>query len=61
MSKLDDLFSFKTILHNDLHSGNLIYNKNNIYFIDFEYAEINNNFYEILNLFSEITGIDGNI
>ncbi|KAH0577660.1 putative Ethanolamine kinase [Spironucleus salmonicida] len=46
------------ICHNDAHAGNIIFNNNQAYFIDFEYASVSYNFYDIACFFAEFTGID---
>ncbi|XP_055389828.1 ethanolamine kinase [Condylostylus longicornis] len=57
LEKLDSPLVF---CHNDLLLGNVIYNENSnrVTFIDYEYAEINYQGFDIGNHFAEFTGIE---
>ncbi|MGL5245986.1 MAG: phosphotransferase [Mycoplasmoidaceae bacterium] len=43
----------KVLSHNDLSRKNIIYNSNEIIFIDFEWSRINNNYFDVANFIRE--------
>ncbi|XP_071453508.1 ethanolamine kinase 1 [Hetaerina americana] len=56
--ELQDIGSPVVFCHNDLLLGNVIYNNNQVTFIDYEYADYNYQAFDIGNHFNEFAGVE---
>lgn len=53
VDEFKEVYSPDRLCHNDLVEGNFLFSKNNIYLIDFEYAGLNDYYFDIASFISE--------
>lgn len=53
MREIADLNQHQVLCHNDLVSGNLLFSKERLYLIDYEYAAMNDPLFDVISFLSE--------